>query len=123
MWKYQELNFCLLYTSRCVEAFPHYFLGSNADLPIVGGSILTHDHYQGGKYEFAMAKAQSEYDFNIPDYDNIKCSIIKWPMSVIRLCSDDKTKILDTADHILNKWRKYSDESVDICLLYTSRCV
>lgn len=97
-----------------VEAFPHYFLGSNADLPIVGGSILTHDHYQGGKYEFAMAKAQSEYDFNIPDYDKIKCSIVKWPMSVIRLCSDDKTKILDTADHILNKWRKYSDESVDI---------
>lgn len=110
--KIDRAAFCRLI--EFVYAFPHYFLGSNADLPIVGGSILTHDHYQGGHYEFAMAKAENEYYFNIPNFENIKCSVIKWPMSVIRLCATDKEKIIDTAEHILNKWRMYSDESVEI---------
>ncbi|MGL5330678.1 MAG: UDP-glucose--hexose-1-phosphate uridylyltransferase [Peptostreptococcaceae bacterium] len=97
-----------------VEKFPHYFIGSNADLPIVGGSILTHDHYQGGRYEFAMAKASDEIVFDIKGYEDIKISIIKWPLSVIRLKCDNRERISELGDKILNHWRNYADESVGI---------
>lgn len=97
-----------------VEQFPHYFIGSNADLPIVGGSILSHDHYQGGKYEFAMANAEDEYQFELNRFPNIQCSIVKWPMSVIRLRSKSKTTLVDAADFILQHWRQYNDSTVDI---------
>ncbi|GIM28784.1 galactose-1-phosphate uridylyltransferase [Clostridium polyendosporum] len=97
-----------------VEQFPHYFVGSNADLPIVGGSILSHDHYQGGRYEFAMAKAEDEYQFNLDKFPDIECAIVKWPMSVIRLRSKDKDVLVDAGDYILNCWREYSDPSVEI---------
>lgn len=97
-----------------VALFPHYFVGSNADLPIVGGSILTHDHFQGGNYEFAMAKAQIEKKFSIKGFDQVELGIVKWPMSVIRLSSKRKDSLVELADHILSKWRSYSDESVSI---------
>lgn len=101
-----------------VEKFPHYFIGSNADLPIVGGSILTHDHYQGGNYTFAMNKAEDVYKFNIPSYENIDLSIVKWPLTVVRLKGDDRNDLSILADKILKHWRNYSDESVDV-LAYT----
>lgn len=101
-----------------VEMFPHYFLGSNADLPIVGGSILSHDHYQGGRYEFAMAKAADEYVFNIERFSNVNFSIVKWPMSVIRLRSKDKEELVEASNWISEKWRNYTDESVNI-IAYT----
>lgn len=97
-----------------VDCFPHYFIGSNADLPIVGGSILSHDHYQGGCYEFPMAKAVGEYSFHIQKYNHVVGEIIYWPMAVIRLRSDDMNQLVETADNILEKWKSYSDESVDI---------
>ena len=97
-----------------VEQFPHYFLGSNADLPIVGGSILTHDHYQGGNYKFAMAKAQDDWTFVLPEFPNVQCSVVKWPMSVIRLRSGQISTLVETADHIWTKWRDYNDEAIDI---------
>lgn len=97
-----------------VEKFPHYFIGSNADLPIVGGSILTHDHYQGGRYEFAMAKAESVYDIDIEGYEDLKISVVKWPLSVIRINGKDREKISELGDKILNHWRNYSDEKVGI---------
>jgi len=93
-----------------VKQFPHYFVGSNADLPIVGGSILSHDHFQGGHYEFAMAKAPVESSFTIQGYEDITAGIVKWPMSVIRLQSPDSDRLIDLADHILTIWRNYSDE-------------
>lgn len=92
-----------------VEMFPHYFVGSNADLPIVGGSILTHDHFQGGRYSFAMEKAPLEKEFFFEHYPNVHAGIIHWPLSVIRLTSDDKDALIDLADHILSAWRGYSD--------------
>ena len=92
-----------------VAQYPHYFLGSNADLPIVGGSILSHDHTQGGCYTFAMAKAPIETAIKFVSYDNVEAGIVNWPMSVIRLRSDDKTALCDLADNILNAWRNYSD--------------
>ncbi len=92
-----------------VEQFPHYFVGSNADLPIVGGSILSHDHFQGGHYEFAMARAQIEQKVTFLDYDDIEAGIVKWPMSVIRLNGTDKNRLIDLADRILETWRGYSD--------------
>lgn len=94
-----------------VEQFPHYFVGSNADLPIVGGSILSHDHFQGGNYEFAMAKAPVERSFSVPGFEDIKAGIVKWPMSVIRLSHADYNRIIELADVILEKWRGYSDEA------------
>jgi len=94
-----------------VKLFPHYFLGSNADLPIVGGSILTHDHFQGGNYEFAMAKAPMLETFTVAGYEDIEAGIVKWPMSVIRLRADDTTRIIELADVILTKWRSYTDEA------------
>lgn len=97
-----------------VERFPHYFVGSNADLPIVGGSILTHDHYQGGNYEFAMARAVEEYFFTIKEFSNVSAATVKWPMSVIRLRSLYKEELALAADYILTSWKGYSDEMVDI---------
>ncbi|MDQ1004521.1 UDPglucose--hexose-1-phosphate uridylyltransferase [Neobacillus niacini] len=99
---------------RFVEQFPHYFVGSNADLPIVGGSILSHDHYQGGHYDFAMAKAEDEWTFAIDRFPNIKASVVKWPMSVIRLRSEEIEPLVEAGEHILSKWRNYSDETVGI---------
>lgn len=98
-----------------VAQFPHYFIGSNADLPIVGGSILSHEHFQGGNYEFAMAKAAVEKEYTIKGYEDVKVGRVKWPMSVIRLSSPDTRKLVDLADVILTKWRAYSDEQ---CFIY-----
>lgn len=96
------------------DILPHYFVGSNADLPIVGGSILSHDHYQGGHYTFAMEKAPIEKKYTVKNYKDVLVGRVKWPMSVIRISSSDKDKLLDLAGHILTSWRTYSDESVDI---------
>lgn len=93
-----------------VKQFPHYFLGSNADLPIVGGSILTHDHYQGGHYTFAMAKARMEKNYAISGYEDVEAGIVYWPLSVIRLRSKDSERLVELGDHILKKWRNYTDE-------------
>ena len=97
-----------------VGQFPHYFLGSNADLPIVGGSILSHDHFQGGRYEFAMAKAPYESTFTVPGYEDVEAGIVHWPLSVIRLRGEDDERIIDLADHILKAWRGYTDEAAFI---------
>ena len=97
-----------------VEIFPHYFIGSNADLPIVGGSILSHDHFQGGCHEFPMAKAPVEENFKIEGFEDVAVEKVKWPMSVIRLRSDDKEKLVNLADKILVAWRGYSDEKCNI---------
>ena len=97
-----------------VELFPHYFLGSNADLPIVGGSILSHDHFQGGHYTFAMAKAEIERELTFPGFEDVKAGIVKWPMSVIRLRAADKLRVAELADRILTAWRGYTDESVNV---------
>lgn len=96
------------------EKFPHYFIGSNADLPIVGGSILSHDHFQGGNYEFAMAKAPIEKNFEFHRYPDIEAGIVKWPMSVIRLKGENRYEISELAEIILYKWKDYSDEEVHI---------
>ena len=93
-----------------VEQFPHYFLGSNADLPIVGGSILSHDHFQGGHYEFAMAKAPVEKKWVFPGFEDVDAGIVHWPMSCIRLTSEDDARLVELADKILTAWRGYSDE-------------
>ena len=93
-----------------VEKFPHYFIGSNADLPIVGGSILTHEHFQGGRYEFAMAKAPIETELKFSGFDDIDAGIVKWPMSVIRLSGENKQRIVELSDKILTAWRSYTDE-------------
>lgn len=97
-----------------VEQFPHYFIGSNADLPIVGGSILTHEHFQGGNYEFAMAKAPIEQEVIFCGFEEIKAGIVKWPMSVIRLSGQEPERLTDLADHILTCWRGYTDEEAFI---------
>lgn len=97
-----------------IKFLPHYFIGSNADLPIVGGSILSHDHYQGGNYEFAMAKAPIEKQVVIPGYEDVEAGIVKWPLSVIRIRSKDEKRLIDLADHILGKWRGYTDEEAFI---------
>lgn len=97
-----------------VKIFPHYFIGSNADLPIVGGSILSHDHFQGGHYTFAMAKAKSVFSFEVPEFNNVSCEVLKWPLSVIRLKSDSTEDIVRLASHILDKWRNYTDEDAFI---------
>lgn len=94
-----------------IKLFPHYFIGSNADLPIVGGSILSHDHYQGGHYTFAMAKAPIEKHFAIPGYEDVEAGIVKWPLSVIRIRSKDEKRLIDLAEHILECWRGYTDEA------------
>lgn len=93
-----------------IEKFPHYFIGSNADLPIVGGSILTHEHFQGGNYEFAMAKAPVETKVTFNGFEDVNAGIVKWPMSVIRISGKNKKRLVDLADKILNAWRNYTDE-------------
>ena len=93
-----------------VELFPHYLLGSNADLPIVGGSILSHDHFQGGNYTFAMAKAPMERKFKLAEFEDVEAGIIYWPMSVIRLRARDSDRLVDLAEVILKAWRGYTDE-------------
>ncbi len=97
-----------------VRQFPHYFVGSNADLQIVGGSILSHEHFQGGRYTFAMERAESEYCFAVKGYEDIACGIVKWPLSVIRLRGCDSGRLVELAAMILDKWRGYTDESVII---------
>ena len=97
-----------------IKLFPHYFLGSNADLPIVGGSILSHDHFQGGNYTFAMAKAPVTENFQVAGYEDVAAGIVKWPLSVIRLQSRDSERIIDLAEHILSKWRSYTDKDAFI---------
>ena len=97
-----------------VGQFPHYFLGSNADLPIVGGSILSHDHFQGGHYTFAMEKAPVEHELVFPGFADVKAGIVKWPMSVIRISSPDPMRLADLADKILTAWRGYSDPAVSV---------
>lgn len=93
-----------------LELFPHYFIGSNAGLPIVGGSILTHEHFQGGNYEFAMAKAPIEKPFTFKGYEDIDAGIVKWPMSVLRLACKDKDRLADLAGNVLKAWESYTDE-------------
>ena len=97
-----------------VDYLPHYIIGSNADLPIVGGSILSHEHFQGGNYTFAMAKAPIEYEFCMEQYPDVKAGIVKWPMSVIRVSSENREELAKCCNEILEKWRAYSDESVGI---------
>lgn len=97
-----------------VDYLPHYIIGSNADLPIVGGSILSHEHFQGGNYTFAMAKAPIEHEFCIKQYPDVKAGIVKWPMSVIRVSSENREELAKCCNHILETWRAYSDESVGI---------
>jgi len=98
-----------------VGLFPHYFVGSNADLPIVGGSILSHDHFQGGHYEFAMAKAPIEKAWTFPGFEDVEAGIVHWPMSCIRLTCEDDERLVELADKILTAWRGYTDES---CFLF-----
>ena len=97
-----------------VDIFPHYFVGSNADLPIVGGSILSHDHFQGGHHDFPMAKACAEETFTIKGFEDVAVEKVKWPMSVIRLRGKSKEKLVELSDKILTAWRGYSDEKCDI---------
>ncbi|MCI8929159.1 MAG: UDP-glucose--hexose-1-phosphate uridylyltransferase [Lachnospiraceae bacterium] len=104
--------FCKLFDF--VKQFPHYFVGSNADLPIVGGSILSHDHFQGGHYEFAMAKAPIERSVAVKGFEDVEAGIVKWPMSVIRLKARDTERIIELADKILRHWRGYTDEEAFI---------
>ena len=97
-----------------VTVFPHYFVGSNADLPIVGGSILSHEHFQGGHYTFAMEKAPAEIDVTFKDFEDVQASVVKWPMSVIRLNGNDPQRIAALGEKILDLWRDYSDEEAGI---------
>lgn len=97
-----------------IGQFPHYFVGSNADLPIVGGSILAHDHFQGGRYEFAMAKAPVETELHFTGFDDIRAGIVRWPMSVIRLTAANPDRLVELADRILNAWRGYTDAEATI---------
>lgn len=110
--KIERATFCKLFDF--VKQFPHYFVGSNADLPIVGGSILSHDHFQGGHYEFAMAKAPVEREFTVPGFEDVCAGVVKWPMSVIRLRGKETDRVIALADVILNKWRGYTDEAAFI---------
>ncbi|MBQ4545248.1 MAG: UDP-glucose--hexose-1-phosphate uridylyltransferase [Oscillospiraceae bacterium] len=97
-----------------IDVFPHYFIGSNADLPIVGGSILSHEHFQGGRYTFAMERAEVEKKYSIPGFEDISVGRVKWPMSVIRLTGNDKERLCSLAGRILDTWREYTDESAYI---------
>lgn len=101
-----------------VEQFKHYFIGSNADLPIVGGSILTHDHFQGGAYEFAMEKAPILKTLNVLNFADVEVGFVNWPLSVLRLKSTDRHRLVELGDIMLKHWRGYSDESLGI-LAYT----
>ncbi len=97
-----------------VQQFPHYFVGSNADLPIVGGSILAHDHFQGGRYTFAMERAPIEAPFTFPGFEDVDAGIVKWPMSVVRIASVNTERLIELADRILLAWRGYTDEGAFI---------
>ncbi len=97
-----------------ITQFPHYFLGSNADLPIVGGSILSHDHFQGGHYTFAMEKAPVEKEIVLPGFEDVKAGIVRWPLSVLRISCRKKDRLIDLAEHILDCWRSYTDEDAFI---------
>lgn len=99
---------------RIIEVLPHYFVGSNADLPIVGGSILSHDHYQGGRHVFAMEKAPIEKEFSLAGFADVSAGIVKWPMSVIRLQSKNTSELVEAADFIYKQWQDYSDPSVQV---------
>ena len=110
--KIEHDTFCKLFDF--VKQFPHYFVGSNADLPIVGGSILSHDHFQGGRYEFAMARAAVERTFTVRGFEDVESGIVNWPMSVIRISSQDTERLIALADVILNAWRGYTDEAAFI---------
>ena len=92
-----------------VHQFPHYFVGSNADLPIVGGSILAHDHFQGGHYSFAMERAPIETEFTFPGFEDVSAGIVNWPMSVVRIAAKERERLIELADRILNAWRAYTD--------------
>lgn len=110
--KIEHGTFCKLFDF--VKQFPHYIVGSNADLPIVGGSILSHDHFQGGSYEFAMAKAPVEREFTVKGFEDVKAGIVKWPMSVIRIAGEDTDRLIALADKILEAWRGYTDKDAFI---------
>ena len=97
-----------------VDLFPHYFIGSNADLPIVGGSILSHDHFQGGLHEFPMMRAEKVASFTMADYPHVEGSVIKWPLSVLQLECTDREELLEAACHVLEAWRAWTDESVGV---------
>lgn len=97
-----------------VDLFPHYFVGSNADLPIVGGSILTHDHFQGGRHEFAMMRAPVAWEVPALAQGRVECAVLRWPVSVLRLCSTNRTALLDAACQVTDAWRSWSDELVGI---------
>ena len=97
-----------------VKTFPHYFVGSNADLPIVGGSILSHDHFQGGHYVFPMEMSPVEEEFQVSGFEDVQCGIVRWPMSVLRLACEDDQRLVELADHILLNWRGYTDEAAFI---------
>ena len=97
-----------------VGQFPHYFVGSNADLPIVGGSILAHDHFQGGRYTFAMEKAPVETPFTLPGFEDVEAGIVKWPMSVVRIASENPDRLVELADKVLTSWRGYTDKAAFI---------
>src|SRR5699024_2220830 len=96
------------------EKFPHYFIGSNADLPIVGGSILSHDHYQAGRYEFAMTRAKNAFTFTLDGFPDVSANVLSWSMSVIWLQSNDKDSLIHAADHVLKSWKSYDDEYAQI---------
>ncbi|MCL7746786.1 UDP-glucose--hexose-1-phosphate uridylyltransferase [Halalkalibacter alkaliphilus] len=97
-----------------VEQFPHYFLGSNADLPIVGGSILSHDHFQGGSHDFPMAQAPIEHSFTVAKFPDVQAGIVKWPMSVVRLQGESRESLVEAADYVLAQWKQYEDRNADI---------
>ncbi len=97
-----------------IGLFPHYTIGSNADLPIVGGSILSHDHFQGGNYKFPMAEAEELEHFTVPGYEDVSCAVLKWPLSVIRIRGKESGRLVELADHILGKWRAWTDEAAFI---------
>lgn len=97
-----------------VDLFPHYFVGSNADLPIVGGSILSHDHFQGGRHVFPMMKAQVASTFSMDGFPSVECSVVRWPLSVLKLAACDREQLLDAAAHVLDAWRDWSDEAVGV---------
>lgn len=97
-----------------VDLFPHYFIGSNADLPIVGGSILSHDHFQGGAHEFPMMHAAEVSQFSVPGFAQVSGTVLQWPLSVLRLRSHDRAQLLDAAEKIILAWREWTDESVGV---------
>lgn len=105
---------CFEHLLQIVDILPHYFVGSNADLPIVGGSILSHDHFQGGGHTFAMAEAPIETEFTLKEYPEIQAGIVKWPMSVIRLTSESKEQLVDASVYVLKQWQEYSQPELDI---------